>query len=186
MDVSEFVWHRLREWGLSRVYGYPGAGVGGPDVGLEKTIADGFDYVQVRHEEMAAFKASVHAKFTSQVGLCYATSGLGARSLPKPGDARGEQIDINGANLGLRYPMEVNLIGDSAATLRVLLPMLQHKSERTWRQRLEKEITAWWKTLEERATQPASPINPQRVFGELSPRLPDNAIITADSGSVAN
>src|ERR1700712_3035892 len=78
MNVSEFVWHRLREWGLGRVYGYPGDGVGGLDVALERAIADGFDYVQVRHEEMAAFMASAHAKFTGQVGLCYATSGPGA------------------------------------------------------------------------------------------------------------
>src|ERR1700749_4559719 len=77
MNVSEFVWHRLSEWGLKRVYGYPGDGVGGLDVALEK--AKGFmEYVQVRHEEMAAFMASAHAKFTGQVGLCYATSGPGA------------------------------------------------------------------------------------------------------------
>ena len=77
MNISEFVWHRLSEWGLSRVYGYPGDGVGGLDVALEKA-KDRMEYVQVRHEEMAAFMASAHAKFTGQVGLCYATSGPGA------------------------------------------------------------------------------------------------------------
>ena len=77
MNVSEFVWHRLSEWGLRRVYGYPGDGVGGLDVALEKA-KDFMEYVQVRHEEMAAFMASAHAKFTGQVGLCYATSGPGA------------------------------------------------------------------------------------------------------------
>ena len=77
MNVSEFVWHRLSEWGLKRVYGYPGDGVGGLDVALEKA-KDLMEYVQVRHEEMAAFMASAHAKFTGQVGLCYATSGPGA------------------------------------------------------------------------------------------------------------
>ncbi len=76
-NVSEFVWHRLSEWGLSRVYGYPGDGVGGLDVALEKA-KEFMHYVQVRHEEMAAFMASAHAKFTGQVGLCYATSGPGA------------------------------------------------------------------------------------------------------------
>ena len=76
-NVAEFVWKRLNEWGLSRVYGYPGDGVGGLDVALEKA-KDFMDYVQVRHEEMAAFMASAHAKFTGQVGLCYATSGPGA------------------------------------------------------------------------------------------------------------
>jgi pyruvate dehydrogenase (quinone) len=77
MNVSDFVWHRLQEWGLRRVYGYPGDGVGGLDVALEK-VKDTLQYVQVRHEEMAAFMASGHAKFTGGVGLCYATSGPGA------------------------------------------------------------------------------------------------------------
>ena len=77
MNVSEFVWQRLAEWGLRRVYGYPGDGVGGLDVALEKA-KDRIEYVQVRHEEMAAFMASAHAKFTGEVGLCYATSGPGA------------------------------------------------------------------------------------------------------------
>src|SRR5579872_2747423 len=77
MNVSEFVWRRVQEWGIKRVYGYPGDGVGGLDVALEKT-KDSLQYIQVRHEEMAAFMASAHAKFTGEVGLCYATSGPGA------------------------------------------------------------------------------------------------------------
>ena len=391
MNVSEFVWHRLSEWGLNRVYGYPGDGVGGLDVALERA-GDKMEYVQVRHEEMAAFMASAHAKFTGQVGLCYATSGPGAihllnglydakmdhvpvvalvgqqaRSglgasyqqevdlqslftdvteyvalasvpeqvrhlidravriahvkravtcvilpndlqeldykdppmahgathtgigyagpaklpdesllraaadvlnggekvamlvgagaldatdevlavaerlqagvakallgkaalpddlpfvtgsigllgtkpswdlmkncdtflmvgssfpysefLPKPGDARGVQIDIDGSRLSLRYPMEVNMVGDSATTLRALLPLLSQKKESAWRRGIESGLKDWWQTLEARAMTSAEPLNPQRVFWELSPRLPDNAIITADSGSVAN
>lgn len=392
MNVSEFVWRRLNEWGLDRVYGYPGDGVGGLDVALERG-GNSMEYVQVRHEEMAAFMASAHAKFTGGVGLCYATSGPGAihllnglydakmdhvpvvaligqqarqslgssfqqevdlqtlfkdvaseyvatgavpsqvrtiidravriaqakRSvtcvilpndlqlmkyeeapfkhgfthtgvgfpclsktpdrvglqaaadllnagekvgilvgagaleatdeviavadrlgagaakallgkaalpddlpwvtgslgllgtkpswdlmkgcdtflmvgsafpysefLPKPGHARGVQIDINGANLSLRYPMEVNLVGDSAATLRALLPLLKQKTETAWRQKIANGMEDWWKVLEARAMSGADPINPQRVFWELSPRLPDNAIVTADSGSAAN
>lgn len=391
-NVSEFVWKRLSEWGLSRVFGYPGDGVGGLDVALEQA-KDFMHYVQVRHEEMAAFMASAHAKFTGEVGLCYATSGpgaihlltglydakmdhmpvvaivgqqarmsLGARYqqevdlqnlfkdvagdfvmtatipgqvrqlidravriaqtlrvvttviipndlqlldyadppmahgathtgvgyagpamtpdddvlhhaaavlnagkkvailvgagalaatdevieiaqrlnagiakallgkaavpddlafvtgslgllgtkpswdlmkecdtffmigsgfpysefLPKPGAARGVQIDLDGTMLSLRYPMEVNIVGDAAATLRKLLPMLEQNTNTAWRNKIEKEVTAWWKTLEERAMQPADPLNPQRVFHELSPKLPENAIVTADSGSVAN
>jgi pyruvate dehydrogenase (quinone) len=391
-NVSEFVWRRLSEWGLSRVYGYPGDGVGGLDVALEKAKKY-MHYVQVRHEEMAAFMASGHAKFTGGVGLCYATSGPGAihllnglydakmdhtpvvaivgqqartalgasyqqevdlqnlfkdvaseyvmmatlpsqvrqlidravriahtkrtvtcvilpndlqelpyedpptahgnthtgvgyagpaltpeasildlaadvlnagkkvamlvgagslgatddviavanklnagvakallgkavlpddlsfvtgcigllgtlpswelmqecdtffmigssfpysEFLPEPGHARGVQIDIDGANLSLRYPMEVNIVGDSAATLRALLPLLEEKRDTSWRQKIENSIEKWWKTLEDRAMQPANPINPQRVFWELSPRLPENTIMTGDSGSVAN
>ncbi len=392
MNVSEFVWHRLHEWGLNRVYGYPGDGVGGLDVALQKA-KDYMHYVQVRHEEMAAFMASAHAKFTGGVGICYATSGPGAihllnglydakmdhvpvvaivgqqarsaigssfqqevdlqnlfkdvaseyiatgtvpeqvrqlvdravriahtrRSvtciilpndlqllayeeppmahsmthtgvgfagpakvpdseglrrmadvlnagkkvamlvgagalgatdeviatadrlqagvakallgkavlpddlpwvtgslgllgtkpswdlmkgcdtffmigsafpysefLPKPGDARGVQIDIDGTRLSLRYPMEVSIVGDSAATLAALLPMLEQKSDTSWRKTIEKEVASWWKVLESRAMSSADPINPQRVFWELSPRLPDNCILTGDSGSVAN
>ena len=390
-NVAEFVWKRLNAWGLSRVYGYPGDGVGGLDVALEK--AKGFmDYVQVRHEEMAAFMASAHAKFTGQVGLCYATSGPGAihllnglydakmdhmpavaivgqqaRSalgasyqqevdlqnlfadvteyvvtavvpeqirtcidravriaqakravtcviipndlqeleykdapmvhgathtgvgypgaatlpnigdikkaaeilnqgekvailvgagalhatdeviavanrlnagvakallgkaavpddlpfvtgslgllgtkpswdlmkqcdtflmvgsafpysefLPEPGNARGVQIDIDGANLSLRYPMEYSLIGDSKQTLAALLPLLKQNGNGSWREGIEKNVSEWWDTLRARAMEPADPINPQRIFHELSPRLPDDVIMTGDSGSVAN
>jgi pyruvate dehydrogenase (quinone) len=106
--------------------------------------------------------------------------------LPKEGQARGVQVDLDGRMLGLRYPMEVNLTGDSAETLRALIPLLKRKEDRSWRKRIEKGITAWWKLLEARAMQEANPINPQRVFWELSPRLPDNCILSSDSGSAAN
>ena len=392
-NVSEFVWRRVREWGIKRVYGYPGDGVGGLDVALEKAKPE-LQYIQVRHEEMAAFMASAHAKFTGEVGLCYATSGPGAihllnglydakmdhvpvvaivgqqartaigaeyqqevdlqslfkdvasdyvatavvpgqvrhlidrairiastrRSvtcviipndlqelayqdppvahatthtgvgyagpallpgdallrqaadvlnagkkvgilvgagalgatdeviavaeqlqagvakallgkaalpddlpwvtgsigllgtkpswdlmkgcdtflmvgsafpysefLPEPGNARGVQIDIDGTRLSLRYPMEVNMVGDSAVTLRALLPLLKQKTaDDDWRRGIEKGVAAWWKTLEERAMVSADPINPQRVFWELSKRLPENCIFTGDSGSVVH
>jgi pyruvate dehydrogenase (quinone) len=392
MNVSDYIWNRLGEWGLKRVYGYPGDGVGGLDVALEKA-KDRMQYVQVRHEEMAAFMASAHAKFTGQVGLCFATSGPGAihllnglydakmdhvpvvaivgqqargaigasyqqevdlqtlfkdvagdyvvtcsvpgqvrhaidravriasarrvvtcvilpndlqlmpyeeppmahgathtgvgfagpaklpddaalrqaadilnsgkkvamlvgagaldatdeviavadklqagcakallgkaalpddlpwvtgslgllgtkpswdlmkecdtflmvgssfpysEFLPKPGQARGVQIDIDASALSLRYPMEFSMMGDAATTLRALLPYLQQKTDTSWRKKIEGEVQTWWKTLEERAMQTAQPLNPQRVFWELSPRLPERAIVTADSGSVAN
>ena len=391
-NVSDFIWHRLAEWGLKRVYGYPGDGVGSLDVALEKA-KDILEYVQVRHEEMAAFMASAHAKFTGQVGLCYATSGPGAihllnglydakldhvpvvalvgqqartslgasyqqevelqnlfkdvasefigfasvpdqvrhlidravriahtkrtvtcvilpndlqqlpyedpplahgathtgigyagpakvpdeaalraaasvlnkgkkvamlvgagaldatdeviavaerlkagvakallgkavlpddlpfvtgsigllgtkpswdlmkgcdtffmigssfpysEFLPNPGSARGVQVDIDGSRLSLRYPMDVNMVGDSAATLRALLPMLKQKTDTAWTDEIENNLKSWWQTLKDRAMDTAEPLNPQRVFYELSPRLPDNAILTADSGSVAN
>ena len=390
-NVSEFVWKRLHEWGLARVYGYPGDGVGGLDVALEKA-KDFMHYVQVRHEEMAAFMASAHAKFTGQPGLCYATSGPGAihlltglydakmdhmpvvaivgqqartaigasyqqevdlqnlfadvseyvvtatvpeqvrtcidravriaaakrtvctviipndlqelaykdppvahgatttgigypgaaktperadlekaaailnagskvailvgagalaatdeviaiadrlgagcskallgkavlpddlpwctgqigllgtkpswdlmkecdtflmvgsafpysEFLPEPGAARGVQIDIDGANLSLRYPMEYNLIGDSKATLAALLPLLDRKQDRSWRDSIAKNVADWWTLVEDRAMVAAKPINPQRIFHELSPLLPDDVIMTGDSGSVAN
>lgn len=391
-NVSEFIWHRLSEWGLKRVYGYPGDGVGSLDVALEKA-KEYIEYVQVRHEEMAAFMASAHAKFTGEVGLCYATSGPGAihllnglydakldhvpvvalvgqqaRSalgasyqqevdlhslfkdvaseflglasvpeqvrhlidravriahtkrtvtcvilpndlqklpyedppiahgathtgvgyagpaklpdekllraaadvlnsgkkaamlvgagaldatdeviavaqrlkagvakallgkavlpddlpfvtgsigllgtkpswdlmkgcdtffmigssfpysefLPEPGTARGVQVDLDGTRLSLRYPMEVSMVGDSATTLHALLPMLKQQTDMAWANKIESNLKSWWETLRDRAMNSADPLNPQRVFYELSPRLPDDCIVTTDSGSVAN
>ena len=106
--------------------------------------------------------------------------------LPKDGQARGVQIDIDASMLSLRYPMEVSLHGDAGTTLRALIPMLERKADRSWRDGIEKGMAEWWRTLEHRAMQPANPINPQRVAWELSPRLPADAIITSDSGSCAN
>jgi pyruvate dehydrogenase (quinone) len=109
-----------------------------------------------------------------------------AEFLPKEGQARGVQIDIQADMLSLRYPMEVNLVGDAAETLRQLLPLVEEKKDRAWRQTIEKGIAEWWKLLEKRAMAEANPVNPQRVTWELSPRLPERAIITSDSGSCAN
>jgi pyruvate dehydrogenase (quinone) len=106
--------------------------------------------------------------------------------LPPEGAARGVQIDIDARMLSIRYPMDVNLVGDSAGTLARLRPFLKRKQDRRWRERIEKDVAHWWKTLEERAMNDAHPINPQRVFWELSPRIPDRAILTCDSGSSAN
>ncbi len=109
-----------------------------------------------------------------------------AEFLPKEGAARGVQIDLKGDMLSIRFPMEVNLQGDAAETLKVLLPMLEKKTDRSWREKIEGWVKASWETLEDRAKQPANPVNPQRVTYELSPRVPDRAIITSDSGSCAN
>ncbi|MBS1604515.1 MAG: thiamine pyrophosphate-requiring protein [Bacteroidetes bacterium] len=106
--------------------------------------------------------------------------------LPEDGQARGVQIDIDPKMLSLRYPMEVNLIGDSRQTLEALLPLLRHKEDRAWRKTIEHNIQEWWKVVQARAMNAAKPINPQRVFWELSPQLPDNCILTSDSGSAAN
>jgi pyruvate dehydrogenase (quinone) len=390
--VSDFFWHRMHEWGVHTIFGYPGDGVNGLLGGLARANGE-FRFIQVRHEEMAAFMASAYAKFTGEVGVCMATSGPGASHLitglydarldhmpvlaiagqqartaigghyqqeldlpsmfkdvagafayqasvpaqvrhlvdramriakssrrvtalmfpndlqeaeysepprahgtvhsgvgyreplvvphqqdlrraaevlnagkkvailvgagalratdeviavseklgagvakallgkaalpddlpwvtgsigllgtkpswelmsncdtlfmigsgfpyseflPKEGQARGVQIDIEPEMLSLRYPMEVNLVGDSAETLRALLPMLEEKKDRSWRQQIEKEVAEWWKVLESRAMTSANPVNPQRVVWELSPRVPERAIITSDSGSCAN
>ncbi|KFI23655.1 thiamine pyrophosphate-requiring protein [Nitrosococcus oceani] len=391
--VSDFLLHRLNEWGINRIYGYPGDGINGI-VGALDRLQDRIEFIQTRHEEMAAFMACAHAKFTGEVGVCLATSGPGAihllnglydakldhqpvvaivgqqsraalggdyqqevdlislfkdvaheyvhmcatpaqvrhlidravriaktertvtclifpndvqeleavekpprahgtlhsstgytvprviphqqdlqqaaevlnrgkkvailvgagalgatdeviqvaellgagvakallgkgalpdelpfvtgaigllgtkpswelmdgcdtllmigssfpysEFLPEEGQARGVQIDLDGRMLGIRYPMEVNLVGDSAETLRALIPLLTRKTNRAWREKIEKDVAQWWQVLESRAMHDADPINPQRVFWELSSRLPDNCIISSDSGSAAN
>ena len=106
--------------------------------------------------------------------------------LPKEGQARGVQIDIDPRMLGIRYPMELNLVGDSVQSLRALLPLLKRKEDRFWREKIESDIRDWWKTVEARAKMKADPINPEFVAWELSPRLPDKAILSADSGTTAN
>ncbi|GAC1646831.1 MAG: thiamine pyrophosphate-requiring protein [Herpetosiphon sp.] len=103
--------------------------------------------------------------------------------LPREGQARGVQIDIDGRMLSLRYPMEVNLIGDSAETLKALLPLLEQRSDSEWSNRIKGKVSRWWQTAEANAMRPANPLNPQRVFWELSPRLPDHCIIAGDCGS---
>ncbi|MCB1948464.1 MAG: thiamine pyrophosphate-requiring protein [Burkholderiales bacterium] len=391
--VSDFLLQRLSDWGITRIYGFPGDGINGIYGALNRAL-DRFDYVQARHEEMAAFMACAHAKFTGEIGVCIATSGPGAvhllnglydakldhqpvvaivgqqaraslggsyqqevdlnnlfkdvagdyvhslivpaqtrhivdralriaqsertvtcviipndvqeldavetpprvhgtvhsgssfsspqvvpakddlhsaaeilnegekvailvgagaltaseeiievaerlgagvakallgkavlpddlpyvtgsigllgtrpswdmmndcdtllmigsrfpysEFLPREGQARGVQIDLDPTMLGIRYPMEVNLTGDSSATLQALIPLLKPKTNRSWRETIERNVTEWWEVMEARAMSSAKPINPQRVFWELSPRLPDNCILASDSGSAAN
>jgi pyruvate dehydrogenase (quinone) len=106
--------------------------------------------------------------------------------LPKNGQARAVQIDVDPAMLSLRYPCEVNLHGTARETLELLLPLLKRKADRSWREQVEQWLSQWWDTLEARAMTKAHPVNPQRVVWEMSPRLPENAIVTSDSGSCAN
>jgi pyruvate dehydrogenase (quinone) len=106
-----------------------------------------------------------------------------AEWLPPEGEARGVQIDRDPGMLGIRYPMEVHLVGDARETLRAILPLLHPKSDRAWRARIEEWNEAWRGTLRARAELAADPVNPQLVAYELSRRLPDRSIVTADAGS---
>ena len=391
--VADYMLSRLKEWGIRRIYGYPGDGINGIVGALETALDENLEFVQVRHEEEAAFMACAHAKFTGEVGVCLATSGPGAihllnglydakldhqpvlaivgqqdraalgghyqqevdlmalfkdvageyvqtcmappqirhlidrglriakaqrtvtciiipndvqempmeqperahgtihsgmgyaqprivpgerelaqaaevlnsgnkvamlvgagalnatdevlqtadvlgagvakallgraavpddvpfvtgqigllgtrpswdmmmgcdtllmvgssfpysEFLPKEGQARGVQIDIDARMLSIRYPMEVNLVGDSALTLQALLPHLKPKQDRSWQDSLKGKIVDWWEGERERANLSADPINPEYLFWELSDRLPERCIVTADSGSSAN
>jgi pyruvate dehydrogenase (quinone) len=106
--------------------------------------------------------------------------------LPEFGQARAVQIDADPTMIGLRYPFEVNVVGDAAATLRRLLPLLERRADRSWREDIEAKVERWWEVMQRRAQTSADPINPELVFHELSPRLPSDAILAADSGSAAN
>jgi pyruvate dehydrogenase (quinone) len=106
--------------------------------------------------------------------------------LPEFKQARAVQIDRSGKWIGMRYPYEVNLVGDARATLRALIPLLERKADRAWRDEIEQNVKRWWTIAERRAMTNAEPVNPMRIFHELSMRLPENAIVTADSGSAAN
>src|SRR3546814_14697501 len=88
--------------------------------------------------------------------------------------------------LSIRYPMEVNLTGDGKSTREALLPLLRAKTDGSWRESIKSWNDDWQQVLTERAHAKANPVNPQRVFTELSPRLPDGVILTSDSGSCAN
>ncbi|MGX6511613.1 thiamine pyrophosphate-requiring protein [Rhodococcus sp. SJ-2] len=106
--------------------------------------------------------------------------------LPEYDQARGVQIDIDGRFIGMRYPNEVNLVADAKSALRALIPLLERKTDRAWQEEIESNVSRWWETMAKEAEVAADPVNPLRLFAELSPRLPENVIVTADSGSAAN
>ncbi|OMC47914.1 thiamine pyrophosphate-requiring protein [Mycolicibacterium fortuitum] len=106
--------------------------------------------------------------------------------LPDLDQARAVQIDRSGAWIGMRYPYELNLVGDAKATLQALIPLLRRKSDRSWREHVEEHVSSWWTTVQRTAMTSADPVNPMRIFWEFSQRIPTDAIVTADSGSAAN
>jgi pyruvate dehydrogenase (quinone) len=118
--------------------------------------------------------------------LMIGTSFPYAEWLPEPGQATCVEIDIDGSLIGVRYPNDVSLVGDAKDTLTALLPLLERKTDRSWRQSIEEDVRVWRRILDDRAHQDADPINPERVFWELNQRLPDNVIMTSDSGSSTN
>ena len=106
--------------------------------------------------------------------------------MPDLDQARAVQIDIDGSLIGMRYPYEVNLVGDARRTLRALIPLLERKEQRSWRDDLEKKVERWWEVMEAEALVAAKPVNPMRIFSEFSKQAPANSMIAADSGSAAN
>jgi pyruvate dehydrogenase (quinone) len=118
--------------------------------------------------------------------LMVGTSFPYAEFLPKEGQARCVEIDLEASRIGIRYPVDAPLVGDAKETLKALLPKLARKDDRSWREQVEGQVEEWWRVVEDRAFQDADPMNPQRVVWELSRQLPADAIITADSGSSTN
>ncbi|TXH26916.1 MAG: thiamine pyrophosphate-requiring protein [Mycobacterium sp.] len=106
--------------------------------------------------------------------------------LPKFGQARAIQIDIDGTAIGMRYPTEVNIVADAGAALGAILPLLEPKTDRKWRDTVEHNVSRWWDIVARQCMLSARPVNPMRVAWELSQRIPSNAIVTADSGSSTN
>ncbi|HWC38253.1 MAG TPA: thiamine pyrophosphate-requiring protein [Acidimicrobiales bacterium] len=109
--------------------------------------------------------------------------------LPEFGQARAIQIDLDAKYIGMRYPYEVNLVADAGQALTALIPLLQRKSERKWREKVETNVLHWWQSMERQAmvdSHKPGMVNPIRAVWELGKQLPSDAIVTADSGSAAN
>lgn len=105
--------------------------------------------------------------------------------LPKPGSARGVQIDLDPVRIGLRYPVEVGLVGDSRRTLQRLLPLLRHNEDRSFLHEAQQGMDEWRKLMQVRAERDDKPMKPQVVAHQLGQRLPSNAIVCCDSGTIA-
>lgn len=118
--------------------------------------------------------------------LSVGTSFPYSQFLPEPGKARAIQIDLDAKQIGMRYTYELNIVGDAKTSLQAMIPLLSQKSDTAWRKSIESRVARWWKTMEMQANVAANPINPMLLFSKLSPKLPDNAIITADSGTSAS
>jgi pyruvate dehydrogenase (quinone)/pyruvate oxidase len=104
--------------------------------------------------------------------------------LPKPGQARGIQIDLDPMRLGLRYPIEVGLIGESRNSLRQLLRLLEFHENRSFLKEAQHSMAAWRKIMDEQGQRTTHPMKPQVVAWELGKRLAENAIVSADSGTI--
>jgi pyruvate dehydrogenase (quinone) len=161
-----------------------GAGVAKPLLGKD-VLSDELPYVTGSIGLLGtrpSYEMMMHCDTLLTVGSSFPYTQF----MPEFGQARAVQIDIDGKFIGMRYPYEVNLVGDAAATLRALIPHLQRKEDRSWREAIEAGVAKWWESMRAEADVAADPVNPMLLFRELSARLPMDAIVTADSGSSAN
>jgi pyruvate dehydrogenase (quinone) len=128
--------------------------------------------------------ASAHLLGTCDTLLIVGSNDPWTEFYPQPGQARAVQIDLDGRYLGNRYPVEVGLVGDAAATLSSLVGLLTSRTDRSWRDEVERHVREWREIAERRAMTPAEPVNPERVLRELDRQLPKDARIAVDVGSV--
>jgi len=161
-----------------------GAGVAKPLLGKD-VLSDELPFV-TGSIGLLGTKPSYELMMNCDTLLTVGSSFPYTQFMPALDQARGVQIDIDPSLIGMRYPYEVNLVGDAASTLRALIPLLERKADRGWRKSIEKDVADWWRSMDAEAMVEADPINPLRLFHELSTRLPDDAIVAADSGSSAN
>ena len=169
---------------LQQVADLLGAGIAKPLLGKD-VLADDLPYV-TGSIGLLGTRPSYEMMMGCDTLLTVGSSFPYTQFLPEFDQARAVQIDIDGKYIGMRYPYEVNLVGDAAATLRALIPHLERKQDRSWCENIEENVARWWEVMQAEAMVEADPINPMRLFSELSSRLPDNAIVAADSGSSAN
>jgi pyruvate dehydrogenase (quinone) len=106
--------------------------------------------------------------------------------LPEYGAARAIQIDVDGSSIGMRYPTEINIVADAKAALGALIPHLRPKADPSWQSTVRENVSRWWEVMQRQSLLTAKPVNPMRIAWELSERLPDGVIVTADSGSSTN
>jgi pyruvate dehydrogenase (quinone) len=169
---------------LEQVADLLGAGVAKPLLGKD-VLSDELPYV-TGSIGLLGTRPSYEMMMNCDTLLTVGSSFPYTQFLPAFDQARGVQIDIDGKFIGMRYPYELNLVGDSAATLRALIPHLRRKEDRSWREGIEDNVAKWWRSMDAEADVEADPVNPMLVFRKLSTRLPLDAIVTADSGSSAN
>ena len=169
---------------LQQVAELLGAGVAKPLLGKD-VLADDLPYV-TGSIGLLGTRPSYDMMMGCDTLLTVGSSFPYTQFLPAFDQARAVQIDVDAKYIGMRYPYEANLVGDAAATLRALIPLLRRKDDRAWREGIEANVARWWQVMEAEAMVEADPVNPMRLFAELSSRLPGNAIVTADSGSSAN
>jgi pyruvate dehydrogenase (quinone) len=169
---------------LEEIAGLLGAGVAKALLGKD-VLSDELPYV-TGSIGLLGTRPSYELMMNCDTLLTVGSSFPYSQFLPKFDQARGVQIDIDGRLIGMRYPNEVNLVGDAAATLRALIPHLKRAEDRSWRDGIESNVARWWESMDAEAEVKADPVNPMLLFRELSTRLPLNAIVAADSGSSAN